>query len=171
MVHPRLNGVPWDKYVALPLPTDPPRWAKRNGSGKVNRRLVESSMEEVAPELSDAPADGPDGQLRGRHGVPFGIVPDDVPLDPAPGPAAPGVVAGGEIAAGELASVGPPEGDVVVRTFRTEGMFIPQAAPEAGLQALGARGAEERGLCRLSAGSFGTHGSCRGALNVEAEPW
>ena len=128
-------------------------------------------MEEVAPELSDAPADGPDGQLRGRHGVPFGIVPDDVPLDPAPGPAAPGVVAGGEIAAGELASVGPPEGDVVVRTFRTEGMFIPQAAPEAGLQALGARGAEERGLCRLSAGSFGTHGSCRGALNVEAEPW
>ena len=125
-------------------------------------------MEEVALELSDAPADGPDGQLRGRHGVPFGIVPGDVPLDPAPGPAAPGVVAGGEIAAGELASVGPPEGNVVVRTFRTEGMFIPQAAPEVGLQALGARGAEERGLCRLPVGSFGAYGSCRGALNVEA---
>ena len=47
------------------------------------------------------------------------------------------------VADGELAPVGPPEGDVVLRTFRPEAMVIALAVPEAAPAALGAGRAEE----------------------------
>ena len=71
---------------------------------------------------------------------------DDGPPDQAQGPPALGVVAGGRVAAGELTRVGPPERDVVLRTYRQELVEVSLSVPEAGLQALGARGAEEGGL-------------------------
>ena len=71
---------------------------------------------------------------------------DYVPPEFAPGPAAPGVVAGMPVAAGFQAAVGPPEELVMLRAFRQELMGVPLAVPEAGLQALGATWAEERGL-------------------------
>ena len=96
----------------------------------------------------DASADGPDGGLPGRHGPAGFVVVDDGPPDSAPGPASPGIVASGGVAAHQLAPVGPPEGDVVLRAFRQEAMFVALAVPEAAPAALAAGRAEEgaRGL-------------------------
>ena len=104
-------------------------------------------------ESSDAPADGPDAQLHGRHGPSGLVLADPGPPDQAPGPTALDIIAGRVLAAGEIAAVGQPEGPVMVRALRREGMFAPVTVPEAGPQALGARWAEEGSL-----GLGDTHG-------------
>ena len=88
----------------------------------------------------------------GRSGPSAAVVAADGPPGLAPGPAVPGVAAGGLGADCEHAGVGYPHGHAVLGTLGHAGVSGAHAGPEAGLQALGALGAEEGSLGGVNPG-------------------
>ena len=88
----------------------------------------------------------------GRSGPSAAVVAADGPPGLAPGPAVPGVAAGGLGADGLHAGVGYPHGHAVLGTLGHAGVSGAHAGPEAGLQALGALGAEEGSLGGVNPG-------------------